>query len=142
LHLHALQKLNMPDGSCSSFSCQFFTRKDKLPNVRSAFPKTESQNGFCWKGPYRSSCSSPPPMARDTVHQTRLLKARSNLALNASRGGASTASQGNLFQGFTALIVKNFFLVPDLNLPSFRSKPLPLVLPLHTLAKSPSPAFL
>jgi len=28
----------------------------------------ELQNGLGWKGPYRSSCSKPPAMGRDTFH--------------------------------------------------------------------------
>jgi len=58
------------------------------------------------------------------------------------QGGASTASLGNLLQCLTTLIVKNFFFIPSLNLPSFSLKPLPLVLSLHALVKSTSPAFL
>ena len=81
-------------------------------------------------------------MSRDIFHYTRLLKALSNLALNTSREGASTASLGNLFQCLASLIVKNFFLIPNLNLPSFSLKPIPLVLSLHALVKSSSPAFL
>ena len=64
------------------------------------------------------------------------------LALNTYREGTSTASLGNVFQCLTTLIIKNFFLRPSLNLPSFSLKPLPLVLSLHALAKSPFPAFL
>ena len=48
----------------------------------------------------------------------------------------------NLFQCLTSLIVKNFFLISSLNLPSFTLKTLPLVLSLQALVKSPSPAFL
>ncbi|KAK4832092.1 hypothetical protein QYF61_020707 [Mycteria americana] len=59
----------------------------------------------------------------------RLLKAPSNLALNTSRDGAATTSLGNLFQGLTTLIVKNFFLISNLNLPSCSLKPLPLPCP-------------
>jgi len=81
-------------------------------------------------------------MGRDTFHQTRLLKAPSNLGFNTSREGADTASLGNLCQCFTTFIVKNFFLRSDLNLPSFSLKPLLLVLSLHALVKSPSPALL
>jgi len=40
----------------------------------------------------------PPAMCRVTNQQTRLPRATSSLALNASRDGASTASLGNLFQ--------------------------------------------
>jgi len=78
----------------------------------------ESQNGLSWKGPYRLSCSNPPALGRDTFHQTKLLQAPSNLALNAAREGAATASLGNLGQGLTNLRVKNFFLLSNLNLPS------------------------
>jgi len=81
-------------------------------------------------------------MGRDTFHQTRLLKAPSNLALNADREGAVTASLENLCQCLITLRAKNFFLVSNLNLPSFSLKPSPLVLSLHALVKSPSPAFL
>jgi len=58
-------------------------------------------------------------MGRDTFHQTRLLRAPSNPALNTSREGAATTSQGNLFQCLTTLLVKNFFLIANLNLPTF-----------------------
>jgi len=71
-----------------------------------------------------------------------LLRAPSNLALNTAREGAATASLGNLFQSLTTLTVKNFFLISHLNLPSFSSKPFPLVLSLQTLVKSRSPSFL
>ena len=37
---------------------------------------------------------------------------------------------------------KNFFLISNLNLPSFSLEPFPLVLSLHPLVKSPSPSFL
>jgi len=40
-------------------------------------------------------------MDRDTFHYTTLLKALSNLALNTSREGASTAPLGNLCQCLT-----------------------------------------
>jgi len=84
----------------------------------------------------------PPAIGRDTFHQTRLLRAPSNLASNTAREGAVTASLGSLGQGLTTLTVKNFFLILNLNLPSFSLKPLPLVLSLHVLTKTPSPAFL
>jgi len=73
-----------------------------------------------WKGPYRSSHSNHPAMGRDTSHETRLLKAPSNLALNTAREGASTDSLGNFFQCLTSLKVKNFSLLSNLNLPSLR----------------------
>jgi len=80
-------------------------------------------------------------MGKDTFHYTRLLKAPSSLALN-TREWTSTASLGNLFQCLTTLIVKNFSLIANLDLPSFGLKPLPLVLSLQILVKSPSPAVL
>ena len=83
-----------------------------------------------------------PAMGRDTFHYTRLLKVPFNLALNASRQGTSTASLGNLFQCLTTLIVKTLFITSNINQPSFSLKPLPLVLSLHALVQSPSPAFL
>jgi len=103
---------------------------------------TESQNVLGWKGPYKSSSSNSPATGKDTFHQTRLLKAPSKLALNTAREGESTASLGNLCQGLTTLMVKNFFLVSNANLPFFSLKTLTLVLSLHALVKSPSPAFL
>jgi len=74
-------------------------------------------------------------MGRDIFRYTRLLRAPSNLALNTSGEGAATASPGNLFQCLTTLMVKNFFLISNLNLPSFSLEPLSLVLTLHTLVK-------
>jgi len=70
-------------------------------------------------------------MSRDIFHQPRVLRAPSNLALSTAREGAATASPGNLGQGLTTLMGKNFFLISHLNLPSFSSEPLPLVLSLH-----------
>ena len=57
-------------------------------------------------------------MCRVTNQQTRLPRATSSLALNASRDGASTTYLGNLFQCITTLCVKNFLLISNLNLPS------------------------
>jgi len=45
-------------------------------------------------------------MCRVANHQTRLPRATSSLAFNASRDGASTASLGNLFQCVTTLCVE------------------------------------
>ena len=81
-------------------------------------------------------------MGTDTFDYTRLLKALSNLALSTSREGAATASLGNLGQGLTTLRANNFFLLSNLNPPSFSLKPSPFVLSLHALVRSPSPAFL
>ncbi|KAK4810921.1 hypothetical protein QYF61_013329 [Mycteria americana] len=64
-----------------------------------------------------------------------LLKAPSNLTMNASNDGACTTSLGNLFQCLITLIVKKFFLISNLNLLSFSLKPLPLILSLQALVK-------
>lgn len=64
------------------------------------------------------------------------LKAPPNLALNTFRDGASTISLGSLFLCLTTLVVKNFFLVSNQNLPSFSLKPLLLALLLHSLSDS------
>ena len=49
-------------------------------------------------------------MGRVASHYTRLPRATSSLALNASRDGASSTSLGNLFQCVTTFCVKNFLL--------------------------------
>jgi len=72
-------------------------------------------------------------MGRDPFHQPRVLQAPSNLALSTAREGAATASLGNLGQGLSTLTVKNFFLISNLNLPTYSLKPLPLALSLHAL---------
>ena len=59
-------------------------------------------------------------MCRVANHQTRLPRATSSLALNASRDGASTTSLGSLFPCVTTLWVKNFLLISNLNLPCVR----------------------
>jgi len=83
-----------------------------------------------------------PAISRDIFHQTRLLRAPSNLAFNTAREGAATVSLGSLGQGLTTVMGKNFFLISNRNLPSFSLEPFPLVLSLHTLVRSPSPSFL
>ena len=77
----------------------------------------------------------PPAMCRVSNHQTRLPRATSSLALNASRYGASTASLGNLFQCVTTLCVKNFLLISNLNLPCRSLRPFPLVQSLCSVYK-------
>ena len=79
---------------------------------------------------------NPPAMCGVTNHQTRLPRATSSLALNASRDGASTTSLGNLFQCVTTLCVKNFLLISNLNLPCLSLKPFPLVLSLSTCGQN------
>lgn len=62
--------------------------------------------------------------------QDRFLKDPSNLAMNAYRDVASAPSLDKPFQCLTTLIMKNFFIC-SINLPSFRLRPLLLVLSLH-----------
>jgi len=69
-------------------------------------------------------------MGRIANHWTRLPRATSSLALNASRDGASTTSLGNLFQSITTLCVKNFLLMSNLTFPCLSLTPFPLVLSL------------
>jgi len=51
---------------------------------------------FWLKGTFKVILFQPPVIGRDTSHLTRLLKAPSSLALNASRVGILTTSLGNL----------------------------------------------
>jgi len=69
-----------------------------------------------------------------------MLRAPSNLALSTAREGAATASLGNLGQGLTTLMGKNFFLLSHLNLPSVSLELFALVLSLQPLVQSPSPS--
>jgi len=86
---------------------------------------------------FQHSCHRQGHLPLDQVAQSPVQP-----ALNTAREGAATASLGNLCQGLTTLIVKNFFLISNLNLPSFSLKPLSLVLSCHALVESPSPALL
>ena len=83
---------------------------NKLCTVSGGQP-TGSQDALGWKGPSEAIQPKPPAVSRDIFTWVRLLRAPSNLALNVSRDGASTTSLGNLGQGFTTLMVKNFFLI-------------------------------
>lgn len=69
-----------------------------------------------------------PAVGKDNFHQTELLRAPFNLALNSSRDGESTAGLDNVCQCLTTPIEKNFLLISNLNLPSFSLDPFPLVL--------------
>ena len=79
----------------------------------------------------------PAPLPLAGTSSTRPGCSELHPTLNTSREGAATASLGNLCQCFTTLTVKNFFLISNLNLPSFSLKLFPLVLSLHTLWKVP-----
>ena len=67
----------------------------------------------------------PPAVCKVANQQTRLPRATSSLALNASRDGASTASLDNLFHCVTTLWVKNCLLISNLNLRLSQFKTIP-----------------
>lgn len=79
-------------------------------------------------------------MGTDSFHQTKLLNSPLNLTLNTVMDGALTDSMGSLFQCLTSLTVKNFYLISNLNFPSFSFNSLLLVLSVQFLMKSPSPS--
>ena len=97
---------------------------------------------FQLKGTFKGHLLQPLAMNRDTYISVRLLKALSSLILNVSKDRASTTSLGNLFQCLTTLIVKNFFITFNLNLPSFSWKSFSLVLSKQKLLKCLSISFL
>uniref|UniRef100_A0A8C8RN79 Kinesin-like protein unc-104 n=1 Tax=Pelusios castaneus TaxID=367368 RepID=A0A8C8RN79_9SAUR len=66
----------------------------------------------------------------------------SNRTLNVSKDRDSTTSLGNPFQCFTTLLVRKFFLISNLDLPSCNLKPLLLVLSSVTLENSLAPSSL
>lgn len=66
-----------------------------------------------WKVHKDHLVSIPP--SRDTSYRTRLFKTPSRLAFNSFTNEASTASQGNLFQCPSTLIVNNFFFMSNLS---------------------------
>ena len=101
----------------------------------------ESRRIIEWPGLKRTTVIisfQPPAMCRVANLQTRLPRATSSVALNASRDGASTTSSGKLFQGATTPCVKNFVLISNLNLPSqFKTIP-PCLITIHP-CKQPLP---
>lgn len=106
-----------------------------------SFSIIESQNGFNWKGSlkiieFQHSCHLHRHLPLDQVPQGP------NLSLNTSRDETSTTSLANLFHYLTTPIVKNFFLLSNLDLLPSSLKLLPLVLSLSALVKSPSPSFM
>ena len=76
-----------------------------------------------------------------SVHNTPNSAAPSSGFRAPARDTSHRIIESYLFQCFTTLMVKSFFLVSNLNLPSFSLKTFPLVLSLHTLVKSPSPRY-
>ncbi|KAK4807110.1 hypothetical protein QYF61_018451 [Mycteria americana] len=97
---------------------------------------------FGLEGNFKGHLVQPPCNEQGHLQLDQVAQSPDKLTLTVSRDGASTTSLGNLFQCFTTLIVKNFFLISSLNLPSFSLKPLPLVLSQQALVKSLAPSFL
>ncbi|KFV66208.1 Cytosolic phospholipase A2 beta, partial [Dryobates pubescens] len=75
------------------------------------------------------------PVLRVRLQVMGTMQASSSLVLNTSRDGTPTTSQDNPFQGFTTLMVKNFFLTFSLNLPTSSFIPFPLVLSLPDILR-------
>lgn len=75
-----------------------------------------------------------------TSHQTKLLKAPSDLALNTSTEGATATSLPNLFQCLTTRWVKNVLLISILSL--FSSGLKPSLCPIFTLPNKAFPIWL
>jgi len=118
---------------CVGESCDLLTDcGSPVPGLCSGGTRCDQSqdHGLVWVGRDLEGhlVPNPPAMGRDIFHQPRVLRAPSNLALSTAREGAATASLGNLGQGLTTLMGKNFFLIPDLNLPSFSLQPFSLVL--------------
>ena len=120
--------MNPSDGKSQSSQCSSNAKVIEIPstcnslhvqlmlhNVIVQFHRTTECLGL--EGTLKITQFQPPAMGRDITHQIRSAKAPSSLALSTSRDGAATASVGNLFR---CLAVENdFFLIPNLNLPSF-----------------------
>jgi len=98
-------------------------------------------NVLGWKRPLKAIVVQLPAMNRDAPSS---ISAHSPVQPNLQclQGRGTTTSLGNLHQCLTALSVKNFFLIFNLNLSAFSSKPFPLVLSQQILLKSLSPSFL
>ncbi|KAK4828375.1 hypothetical protein QYF61_026113 [Mycteria americana] len=92
-------------------------------------------NRICLPSPVQMASSRKKVSSFTLPSQLRIrfLKAPSIQTLNPFSDGASITSVGNLFPYLTTLIVKKFFLMSNLNLPSFSLKPLALVLPPQAL---------
>jgi len=86
---------------------------------------------------FQSPCHERGHLPPDQVAQSSIQP-----RLEHCQGGGSHRFSGQPGQCLTTLTVKNFFLLSNLNLPSFSLQPFLLVLSLHTIVKSPSPSFL
>jgi len=120
-----------------------------LPGPFDLFPRTHRIKSFVsiiersgLEGTFQGHPVQPSCTEQGIFNQIRLLRALSNLTLNVSRDGASTASLGNLCQGFTTLSIKKVFFISSLNLPTFHLTALPFVLSQWALLRSLSPPSL
>ena len=92
-----------------------------------------------WVG--RALKAHPAPtraVCRAASHQLKLPRAPSNLVFSASRDGAPTASLGSCASVSLPSELKKFFLVSNLNVPSFSLKLFALVLSLLDCMQSQS----
>ena len=94
------------------------------------------QNGLGWKGHYRP-LSPTPCHGLGAPHQLRLLRSHPTWPW-----APPTPSSGQQCQCLTSLIVKEFLLTSNLNLPSSSLKPFLLILLLSDHVKSQSPSCL
>ena len=78
---------------------------------------TESWDGLGWKWAWRPPGHNPLPWAGTPPPGPGYSEPHPTWP----RDGASTASLGNLFQCLTTHTVKNFFQLPNLNLPYFKA---------------------
>ena len=82
---------------------------------------------FELEGPLKTILSNSPPLNRDT-HSSISAQSPVQPDLGCLQGWGTTTSLYNLCHCLTTLYGKNFFLISNLNLPSFSLKPFPLVL--------------
>uniref|UniRef100_A0A803YHE8 Ketimine reductase mu-crystallin n=1 Tax=Meleagris gallopavo TaxID=9103 RepID=A0A803YHE8_MELGA len=101
----------------------------------------QSRDGLGWKAALRPSRPNPllyagtPPIAQ-VAHSPI------QPGLECFQAGGIHSLTGQPVPVSHSLTVKNFFLIPSLNLRSSSLKPFPLTLSLPALIKSPSPSFL
>ncbi|KAJ7404538.1 coiled-coil domain containing 58 [Willisornis vidua] len=89
------------------------------PVGMACFQNVESQNMLSWKNP--SSPTLGP--AQDTPNPSMCLRASSKHFLSSVRLGAVTTALGSMFQYPATLMVENFFLISNLNLPQLSFMP-------------------
>jgi len=130
----------MPQSCSNTSSLKSEHNKTEQLNVR--VKKEESYNFFICKVILKGhtvqlTCNEQGRLQLDQVAHSLVQP-----ALECLQGWGTHTSLHNLFQCLTTLIVKNFFLISYLNLPSFSLKPFPLMLSLQTLLKNLFPSSL